>query len=301
MNNINTFSNFPNDNSQQISCKDRMKAAWATVPLFVRFVITSTIIFYLVSWIVGIDFILCNIPYYTLKYFQIWRLLTSVFMTVSIINIHFAFLSWVPDAIRLETSTGTVRYFLNFITNSIFIQILYSVALLIPSIILGDKILKMPSAGLWPLILAEITLLCLANPENEVRMFLIPCPMKARYYPWALLAFFTLINMTLQIDLVAGIGYAYLFNYYLRNKIQFSDNFVQKCENSFIFKCFSKWTGFISFNMSNSNSGFTAYGQNQNNGSRAAEDRNPPEPSYKNQPVTTPFKGKGTVVGKNNF
>jgi membrane associated rhomboid family serine protease len=299
MNNINTFSNFQNDNSQQPSCKERMKAAWATVPFFVRFIITSTIFFYILSWLVRIDFVLCNLPYYTIKYFQIWRLLTSVFMTVSIINILFAFLSWIPDAIRLETTAGTVRYFLNFMTNSIFIQILYSFVLLILSIFAGDSILKMPSAGLWPLIMAEITLLCLANPDNEVRMFLIPCPMKARYYPWALLAFFTLLNMRLQFDLIAGVGYAYLFNYYLRSKIQFSDNFVQKCENSFLFKCFSNWTGFISLNMCNSNSGFTAYGQNQNSNSAAAHSRYVPDPSYNNQPVTTPFKGKGTVVGKN--
>jgi membrane associated rhomboid family serine protease len=299
MNNINTFNNFQNDNSQQTSCKDKIKAAWALVPLFVRFIIISTVFLYLISWFVRIDVVLCNLPYYTLKKFEIWRLVTSVFMTVSIINILFAFLAWIPDAMRLETTTGTVRYFLNFMTNSIFIQVIYSFALLILSLIFGENILKMPSAGLWPLIMAEITLLCLANPDNDLRMFFIPCPIKARYYPWALLAFFTILNMNLQFDLLAGVGYAYLYNYYLRSKIQFSDNFVQKCENSFVFRCFSKMTGFVSLNMCNANNGFTAWGQQGgNNNSGEGQGRYVAEPSHSNQPVTTPFKGKGTVVGK---
>lgn len=302
MNNINTFNNFQNDNPQQTSFKDKIKAAWALVPLFVRFIIISTVSLYILSWIVSIDAILCNLPYFTLMKFQIWRLATSVFMTVSIINILFAFMAWIPDAMRLETTAGTIRYFLNFMTNSIFIQVIYSIALLILSIFLGENILKMPSAGLWPLIMAEITLLCLANPDNDLRMFFIPCPIKARYYPWALLAFFTVLNMNIQIDLLAGIGYAYLFNYYLRSKIQFSDNFVQKCENFFLFKRLSGMTGFISLNMCNSNSGFTAYGnQGGNNNSRENQNRFVAEPSHSNQPVTTPFKGKGTVLGKLYF
>jgi membrane associated rhomboid family serine protease len=298
MNNINTINNFQNgNNSPEVSWKERIKSAWATVPLFVRFIMISTITLYLISWIISIDVVLCNLPYYTLKQFELWRLFTSVFMTVSIINILFAFISWVPDAIRLETTTGTARYLLNFMTNSILIQVIYSLILLLLSLVAGDEILKMPSSGLWPLIMAEITLLCLSNPENDVRMFLIPCPMKAKFYPWALLAFFTILNMRLQFDLIAGVGYAYLFNFYLRNKIHFSDNFVQKCENSFLFRPFSRMTGFISLNMCNSNTGFTAYGQGGNNTNIGDASRPADQPNYNNQPVTTPFKGKGTVLG----
>jgi len=298
MNNINTINNFQNgNNSPEVSCSDRIKSAWATVPLFVRFIMISTITLYSISWIISIDLVLCNLPYFTFKRFELWRLFTSVFMTSSIINILFAFISWVPDAIRLETTAGTTRYFLNFMTNSVLIQVLYSVILLLLSLVAGDEILKMPSSGLWPLILAEITLLCLSNPENDVRMFLIPCPIKGKYYPWALLAFFTILNMRLQFDLIAGVAYAHLFYFYLRNKIQFSENFVQKFENSFICMPFSRMTGFVSLNMCNSNTGFTAYGLGGNNTNTGAASRPADQPNYSNQPVTTPFKGKGTVLG----
>jgi hypothetical protein len=37
----------------------------------------------------------------------------------------------------------------------------------------------------------------------------------------------------MAFDILAGIGYGYIFSFYLRNYIQFSDAFIQKCENKF--------------------------------------------------------------------
>src|SRR5690606_38648721 len=104
-----------------------------------------------------------------------WRLFTSAFATLSIINILFAFVSWVRDAITLEMTSGTVRYFLNFMTNATIINILYVILMLVLSIFFGKDALAKESAGLWPIIMAEITMLSLANPDNQVMLFFIPC------------------------------------------------------------------------------------------------------------------------------
>jgi membrane associated rhomboid family serine protease len=286
--NINSFSNFnSNNNDNQPSFQDRVKAWWAEVPLFTRFVIVSTLALYLISWIITIDKHLQNIPNYTFYSIQVWRLFTSVLMTASIINILFAFISWIPDAMKLEKTSGTVRYGLNFFLNSTIIQIIYTVAIVFLASIFSYRLLSFPSSGLWPLIMAEITMLCLANPDNQVMMFFIPYPFKALYYPWALFGFFTLMNMTIQLDILAGIGYGYLFFFYLRNYIQFSDNFVRKCEESFIFRNLSNFSGFVPLQSSNFN----------NNNSQNAGSTYKIEPADRT-PVTTPFKGKGTIVGK---
>jgi membrane associated rhomboid family serine protease len=115
--NINSFNNFNSgggNNQGEPSFSDRCKSYWAEVPLFVRFVTTTTIGLYVLSWIFSVQKILSNIPIYVVSNFQIWRLVTSVLMTASIFNILFAFISWVPDAMKLEKTSGTVRYSLNF-------------------------------------------------------------------------------------------------------------------------------------------------------------------------------------------
>lgn len=306
--NINTINNFQqrgNNNNQDISCKDRIKQAWGMVPLFVRFVVVTTVLLYIFSWFLPLEMYLSNIPIFTIKKFHIWRLFTSVFLTASIFNIFFAFFSWIPDGIRLENTSGTMRYALNFLVNSILIQVLYCLTMLIISFMAGEGALKLPSSGLWPLIMAEITILCLANPDHQVMMFFVPCSFRAKYYPWALFAFFTILNMNLQFDILVGICYGYLFFYYLRDYIQFSDNFIMKLENNSILNKFTRLSGFVplqtsainmSFNAPNSQNTQNTQNNNQNNNSS-----NFRVESANTQPVTTPFKGKGTVVGKINF
>jgi hypothetical protein len=45
---------------------------------------------------------------------------------------------------------------------------------------------------------------CLENPEAVRRLLCFPCPIKARYYPWALAAFFFLLN-GFATDFVVGV------------------------------------------------------------------------------------------------
>ena len=303
--NINTINNFGSggNNPAQMSITDRMKAWWADVPLFVRFVMISTVGLYILSWIFAVDKILSNVPIYVVKNFHLWRLVTSVLMTASIFNIFFAFISWVPDGMKLERTSGTVRYCLNFFVNSFLIQVVYTLSMLIISALAGSGALEVPSSGLWPLIMAEITMLCLANPDNQVMMMFIPYQFRAIYYPWALFGFFTLMNMTIQFDILAGIGYAYLFFYYGRNYIQFSDAFVQKCENNFVFKFMSRFSGFVPLQSSAVNSSFGNFSGGQNNyqsNNTGAGNTNPSNfrvDQADKTPVSTPFKGKGIAVG----
>ena len=302
--NSNSFNNSNPQNNPQTSCLEKVKEIWSTVPLFVRIIFTFTIFFYILSWIF-LNFItaLTNIPYFVLFNFQVWRLVTSTFVTISIINILFAFISWIPDAIKLENSTGTIKYMCNFFINSFLIQILYIFLCLIFSLF-SKTFLLLPSSGLWPLIMAEITILCLTNPQNQLMMMFLPCMIPAKYYPWALFAFFTILNMNLQFDILAGIIYGYLFHHFLRNKLQFSDEFIIRLENMPILNHLSKFTNFISLSTAISVSGGNQIYSNQgvNRPNPVSNNSTSQTQSRPQVPVTTKFQGKGTVLGsKKNF
>lgn len=291
--NVNSL-NHANDNQsrgQASDFKEKATAMWAGIPLFVKFVIITTIVLYLLTWITPIDMVLMNIPNQTFFKLQIWRLFSSVFLTPSLIGIIFAFLAWVPDAVRLENTSGTIRYMLNFLVNAFLINLVYCLTIIAISIVYKDAI-NSPSSGLWPLIMAEISMLCLANPDNLVTMFFIPLKFSAKYYPWALFAFFTVMNMSFQVDILIGIFYGHLFFYFLRNYIQFSDNFVIKVESYSLIKAASKITAFIPLQVSTLNSSYNGYQGQQtlDNNQQSAFTRG-------NEPPSTGFKGTGTVLG----
>jgi hypothetical protein len=65
-------------------CKDFLDRLLISIPLFIKIIICSTIILYIVNILIPISFIISDIPYYTIYYFQIWRLVTTSFMATNI-------------------------------------------------------------------------------------------------------------------------------------------------------------------------------------------------------------------------
>jgi membrane associated rhomboid family serine protease len=197
---------------------------------------------------------LADIPYFTVYYCQIWRLITTPFMTTGILSIIFSLLFWYKDAVKLERDIGTVKYILIFFMNSLFIQILYCLVTFLISLIIQSNILmKMKitplgvvNAGLWPILLCDLTLLCLSNPEENMKFFIFPCIIKARYYPLVLFLIFTILSgFNIDFENLCGIGFGYLYHYYLKNKLAISNNFALKVENSFLCRWMRNKKGFI--------------------------------------------------------
>jgi membrane associated rhomboid family serine protease len=197
---------------------------------------------------------LADIPYFTVYYCQIWRLITTPFITTGILSIIFSLLFWYKDAVKLERDIGTVKYILIFFMNSLFIQILYCLVTFLISLIIQSNILmKMKitplgvvNAGLWPILLCDLTLLCLSNPEENMKFFIFPCIIKARYYPLVLFLIFTILSgFNIDFENLCGIGFGYLYHYYLKNKLAISNNFALKVENSFLCRWMRNKKGFI--------------------------------------------------------
>jgi membrane associated rhomboid family serine protease len=136
--NINSFNNYISGNDPQGSAHNRMKALWGGFPIFVKIVLTLTVIFYILSWpFENFVNLFVKVPAYIVLKFNKWRIVTSVFVTLNLLNIIFSFISWIPDAIRLENKIGTVKYAMNFLLNSILINIFYIVVMCIFAPIFG--------------------------------------------------------------------------------------------------------------------------------------------------------------------
>ena len=236
------------------STKDFFNRTVNTMPLFIKIVVCSTFILYLLNLIIPyISLILSDIPYYTIYYIQIWRLFTTPFMTTNILNVILSFYFWLGDATKLEKEIGTIKYMLIFFMNTLCIQILYCFVMFLISVIIQNPLFlknkikndSVVNQGLWPILLCDLTLLCLSNPDRNMNFFFIPLVLKAKYYPFVLLVILAILSFNINLEILCGVGFAFLYHRYLRNKIKISNNIASKLGNSFLFKWMKNQKGYI--------------------------------------------------------
>ena len=194
-------------------CKAFINRILDSMTYFIKLVICTTVILYLINFIIPyVALLLADIPYYTIYYIQIWRLITTPFMTTNLFSVIFSIFFWYDKASKLEKEIGTIKYMLVFFMNSICIQI---ILMLLLSFIIQSKtplLMKLRGGvvrneGLWPILLCDITLLCLSNPNENMQFRFFPCVIKAKYYPLFLFLIFTIISgFNIDFESMCGIG-----------------------------------------------------------------------------------------------
>jgi membrane associated rhomboid family serine protease len=281
-------------------CRNWLNSFLDNLPFFVKWVMFLTLIFFIINFFTPyVAFYLANIPYFTLFQGQIWRLFTTAFITTGLINCIFSLFLFYRYSLNSEKEIGTVKYMLIFFRNCFFIQIIYTIIVLIISLIIRNTmLLKMKltmggvrNDGLWPIIMCEITLFCLTNPERDMRFFFFPCVFKAKYYPFILFGVFTLLsNFNINFELLSAIVFAFLGHYFIKNKIDISNQFAIKVENSFFCKWMKNKKGFVSI----TKTGSPAIPTNLENITNSNNNSNNNESNFQ------AFKGKGVTVGSDD-
>ena len=287
----------PNYNTTKNKPKlgERIKSIFSELPFFIRLILLLKILLFILNlFIRQISFYLSNIPLYTIKHHQYWRLITTSFITTNIINMIIGFLVWIKNAISLEKSIGTIRYIFIFIGNSIFINLIYCSIIYFIKYLTNNKTIlvnnlygmyKVNNNGIWPIIICELTLLCLNNPDSKIKFLFQPCPLKARYYPIFIILLFTFINnFRINYGIISGFLYGIIYFYLFQNRFHFSDDTIRKLENSVFCKCFTGLGSFVNVD-------------NINNLASTSGDIHIIN-SFAHIPNSiSPFQGKGTPVG----
>ena len=228
------------------------------IPFFVRIVLITNVILIISNIFTPyISFYLSNIPVLIIKKYQLWRLITTSFITTNLINMILGFIVWTKDAISLEKSLGTIRYIVIFIFNSIFINLISCLlTFLFRKNIFDIKqysyIHKVNNSGIWPIIICEMTLLCFNNPDSKIKLLFIPSPIRAKYYPFIIIILLYLINsFRINFEILSGFFYGIIYYYLLQNKFNISEGTTKKLEKSFCFKCLLGFHGFMIINKLN--------------------------------------------------
>ncbi len=243
--------------SSQMGAKMGLKKLWNIVPLFIKLMSLSTLALCILNlFFSSISYSLSNIPYYTIFQIHLWRLVSSVLMTTNIINVILGLIFWTREGSSIETRLGTMKYIIIFLRNTILIEILYSLIIYLVSIILKNKEFSLNkinkkgytrNSGFWPVIMCEVTLLCICNPNTRVKFLSIPWEFSAKYYPIIWLAVFcSFNNYHNDIEVFTGFLFAFIYQYGLRYYLSIPDKFIEKMENNCCCRWMLKITGFVS-------------------------------------------------------
>lgn len=153
-----------------------------------------------------------------------------LFLNASIFQFLFALFVWCRMAMKIEKNTSTVKY-----------GYLYLINLLILSICS----FTLPFFRIWNFILFETILIALNNKEKKMKFFFFRIPGKALII--CSLIYHLIINPFDIYSLIITVAYAFIYNKWLSQKLNISNEKVQRLENSCLIKTFKeKISTFIS-------------------------------------------------------
>jgi membrane associated rhomboid family serine protease len=209
-NNNNSGSPPPQDNPILTAYESYQK----DTPFITRTIMSTQAASYVVNIFFDTSFAFANKPVFTLYQYEVYRIITSLFICSSFFSLIFAYFSFVPVGKRLELSTGSTEFACNFLTIGVLTNVLYLVfTVLLDTLVAGQYWLILPSFGLWNSFFGLIAMECTKAPQGSMRMVLF-FTVPTIYYPLALWVLFSLMSgFSLSLAHLISIGLGYAFGY----------------------------------------------------------------------------------------
>ena len=306
-NNNDNYDNSYNNNysEKENTCSliiTRLKIWFNSITFIVRMIVVISFTFWVLD-LITIDYIsycLANVPYYTIGYFQIWRLVTGNLITTGFFSLLFAIIFWVSDGMIIEKQEGSVKYLIFFLIHTTIIQVIYVLLFFIFKGI-STKPNYIYSSGLWCYIICEVTINCLVSPNTNIYLLCIPYAIKAKYFPILILIIFFIFG-GLDLGMFIGVGYGFLYGFFLKNYLIIPDDKLNYLESNY-FNSISNCEGFIKMSeISNSKQqpfigNFTQKNNYDQNDSDSYSDDSESNNFQNKLKKFTPFIGKGVMLG----
>jgi len=93
-----------------------------------------------------------------LLHFQVWRILTGLFVVDGLLGWLFTLFSYIPSAMIEENSMGTVPFAIRFFKLTLFINVLFCALSIGLGFLILPSLMMSPSMGLWPVIFCDMVI-----------------------------------------------------------------------------------------------------------------------------------------------
>jgi membrane associated rhomboid family serine protease len=182
-------------------------------PFVTRLMLASQVTCYILSFLVDTQKVTANIPYFTVYYFQIYRILLSPLLCNRFLSLAIAFLSFSEPGRRLERSIGSTAFLCLVTTLATLTNATYIIFAFLLCELTGNKsLLYQQASGIWLVVFGIITIECHRAPPQSSRR-LVFFPVRVEYFPFALFAFFCFFTGTFEWSYIISIGIGYAHEY----------------------------------------------------------------------------------------
>lgn len=195
------------------SCTEQVKAGWAKMPLFNKFIVSVCCLIYFLSFLVIQVLTFTLLMPVDLMRFHVWKLVTGPFAHGQLLNLLFSLISYVPSAMYEEEEMGTVPFTIRFFKLSLFINVVFCALAFLAGFTIWPAAMISPCMGLWPILFCDLVIQCYKDPEMPRGLCCLPIQIKSKWYPLILYAIFTLVFMNLDLSMTAGLGVGYLYTF----------------------------------------------------------------------------------------
>jgi len=183
----------------------------ADTPVVTRTILNVLVVSYILSYIVDLKFAMACIPEFMLRYYEIYRLVTPVFVNQTLFSVLFAGLSFVQTGKLLEESLGSAAMaWLCLVVFTLATNTLFVALYILGFYMTGDSsMLLSSSSGMWVILFGLISMECChaAQYQPKRRLFFFEVP--TIYYPPALLALFSLFSGHFQLSYAISVALGY--------------------------------------------------------------------------------------------
>lgn len=200
---------------------DRYLTFKRDTPLVTRFILFSQLFFFGLSFFFAqtLSFGLANIPQFTIKQLEIYRILLSPLVCDSFLSLIFAFSNF--HGCRLEQSMGSTSFLLLILSIGVLTNMIFDAFAFLTSMITGSEAYLMSSAsGIWIVLFGIMPIECSRAPQQQRKILFFPVR-NQKYYTVALYFVFILFGLSRWSHIISiGLGYAYANGYLERLKPQ---------------------------------------------------------------------------------
>ena len=204
---------------------------WKSIPTGFYVLSLTSLAIMVLTLFTGLGGYLINVPVLTVLKLQIWRVFFCYLVCPEIFSLIFSLLIIFSLSMTEESRVGTGRFMLQLFWKNFFVQL--GVVVVGMLLYLLFSIETIFSFNIWPVYFVFLTIQCWENPEGVTFFCMMPCPIKNRYYPLLLLAFFTILSGKAPVDLFIGFGLGALATRYVVIKTWFepSEKWARKMQD----------------------------------------------------------------------
>ena len=163
---------------------------------------------------------------------QVWRFVTAPILQPQLLSLLFVVLWFGQQGAPAEQKHGSVGLLYLMALLGIMTNVVYAFGglLLYYNPIIPTPLMMKCVGSFWPVLVALISVDCLANPEGSRRFFFFPCQIKNKIFPWIVAAFFSVLG-GLAMDIIMGVVVAHLYAYGKLDRLKPSLQKLEAWEN----------------------------------------------------------------------